>query len=49
MKAKINDLWKGFLLGLDTTIPGFSIGTLAIILGIYEKMIDGLSEVVKHL
>ena len=48
MKAKINDLWKGFLLGLDTTIPGFSIGTLAIILGIYERMIDGLSGVVKH-
>ena len=42
------DLFKGFLIGLDVTVPGFSIGTLAIILNIYDRLIDDISAITKH-
>lgn len=48
MKNKIIDFIKGFLLGLDSTIPGFSMGTLAIILKIYDRMIEDFSDAPKH-
>ena len=48
MKNRILDVFKGFLIGLDSTIPGFSIGTLAILLNIYERLIDDFSDVLKH-
>lgn len=35
---------KGFIIGLANLIPGVSGGTLAITLGIYEKLIDILSH-----
>ena len=39
---------KGFFIGLANIIPGVSGGTLAIILGIYEKLIDILSAFWKN-
>ena len=48
MKSRILDVFKGFLIGLDSTIPGFSIGTLAILLNIYERLIDDFSEIAHH-
>ena len=48
MKNRILDIFKGFLIGLDSTIPGFSIGTLAILLNIYERLIDDFSEILRH-
>lgn len=42
------DLFKGFLMGFDSTIPGFSNGTLAILLNIYERLINDLSELLTH-
>ena len=48
IKSKILDIFKGFLIGLDSTIPGFSIGTLAILLNIYERLIEDLSDILKH-
>ena len=48
MKNRILDIFKGFLIGLDSTIPGFSIGTLAILLNIYERLIDDFSEIGRH-
>lgn len=48
MKNKLLDLFKGFLIGFDSTIPGFSIGTLAILLNIYERLIDDFSDIVRH-
>lgn len=36
---------KGFLIGLANIIPGVSGGTLALILGIYKRMIDALHNV----
>ena len=48
MKNRILDVFKGFLIGLDSTIPGFSIGTLAILLNIYERLIEDFSDILKH-
>ena len=48
MKSRLLDIVKGFLIGLDSTIPGFSIGTLAILLNIYERLIEDFSDVLKH-
>lgn len=42
-------LLKGFIMGIANIIPGVSGGTLAIILGIYEKLIDVLSAFWKNL
>ena len=48
MKRRLLDLLKGFLMGFDCTIPGFSIGTLAILLNVYERLINDLSDLVHH-
>ena len=48
MKNRILDVFKGFLIGLDSTIPGFSIGTLSILLNIYERLIEDFSDILKH-
>ena len=48
MKSRLLDIVKGFLIGLDSTIPGFSIGTLAILLNIYERLIEDFSDILKH-
>ena len=48
MNNKLIDFFKGFLLGLDSTIPGFSMGTLAILLNIYDRMIEDFSDAPKH-
>ncbi|MCR5307485.1 MAG: DUF368 domain-containing protein [bacterium] len=42
-------LIKGFIMGIANVIPGVSGGTLAIILGIYEKLINILSCLWKNI
>lgn len=44
MKDSINLILKGFVLGIANIIPGVSGGTLAITLGIYEKLIETISH-----
>ena len=44
MKDKILLVLKGFVLGIANIIPGVSGGTLAITLGIYERMIEAISH-----
>lgn len=39
---------KGFVLGIANIIPGVSGGTIAITLGIYEKLIDIISNIRKN-
>ena len=39
MKNKIILVLKGFVIGIANVIPGVSGGTLALILGIYERFI----------
>ena len=40
---------KGFFMGIANVIPGVSGGTIAIILGIYEKFISSISNIFKNL
>ena len=42
-------LLKGFFMGIANVIPGVSGGTIAIILGIYEKFINAISNLFKNL
>lgn len=46
MKHIIN-FFKGIALGIAMLIPGVSGGTLAIILGIYDKLIHSVSTIFK--
>ncbi|WNY63188.1 DUF368 domain-containing protein [Borreliella carolinensis] len=43
----LNIYIKGFLLGIANIIPGVSGGTLALILKIYHKIINSISEILK--
>ncbi len=38
-------VWKGALIGLANIIPGVSGGTLALILGVYKRLIDSISAI----
>ena len=49
MKEKLTLAIKGFLIGVANIIPGVSGGTLAITLGIYEKLIGAISHFFKNL
>lgn len=48
MKDKIILILKGFVLGIANIIPGVSGGTLAITLGIYERLIGTISHFFKN-
>ena len=41
-------LVKGMAIGVAMIIPGVSGGTLAVLLGIYDKMIDSINNLFKH-
>ena len=49
MKEKLTLVIKGFLIGVANIIPGVSGGTLAITLGIYEKLIGAISHFFSNL
>ncbi len=42
-------IFNGFLIGTSMVIPGVSGGTMAMIMGVYERLIDTLSNLRKHL
>ncbi len=42
------DIIKGFFMGVSNIIPGFSGGTMAVILNVYDRLIYDLSDIVKH-
>lgn len=48
MKEQIKLAFKGFIIGVANIIPGVSGGTLAITLGIYEKLIGIISHFFKN-
>ena len=48
MKKQIKLAFKGFIIGVANIIPGVSGGTLAITLGIYEKLIGIISHFFKN-
>ena len=41
--------FKGFIIGSSMTVPGVSGGTMAILLGIYDKLISSISHFTKDL
>lgn len=47
MKKSLNLLLKGIVLGIAFIIPGVSGGTLAVLLGIYEELLDKVSNFYK--
>jgi len=47
IKAWFLDVLKGASLGLGM-IPGVSAGTMALIVGFYERMVDGIADLFKH-
>lgn len=49
MKESIILFIKGFFIGLANIIPGVSGGTLAITLGIYDKLINVISHIYKNI
>ncbi len=42
------DLFKGVLVGIANVIPGVSGGTMAVSLGIYDKMLSSISNLLKE-
>ncbi len=44
----IIEMLKGSLMGIANIIPGLSGGTLAVVMNIYDKLIDAITDVVKH-
>ena len=47
MKDKIVLFIKGIVLGISFVIPGVSGGTLAVLMGIYEELIEAASNFYK--
>ncbi len=43
--SPLSVLFQGFLIGIGNIIPGVSGGTIALILGIYERIINGLHNI----
>ncbi len=48
VRGFFTDLLCGALIGIGFIIPGFSGGSIAAIVGIYEKMIDAICGILKH-
>lgn len=49
MKNDLITMLKGFIIGSSMSVPGVSGGTMAIILGIYDKLISSISNFLKDI
>jgi putative membrane protein len=49
LKGNLSILLKGFVIGSSMSVPGVSGGTMAILLGIYDKLIGAISNFLKDL
>lgn len=49
MKNDLLTMLKGFIIGSSMSVPGVSGGTMAIILGIYDKLISSISNFLKDI
>lgn len=47
MKAVLNIL-RGIVIGIANVIPGVSGGTMAVSMGIYDKLISAVTGLFKH-
>jgi len=44
LKKLINNLFKGIAMGVADVVPGVSGGTIALVLGIYEQLLENISN-----
>ena len=49
VKRILKDFFAGFIVGMAFIIPGFSGGSMAAILGIYERMVGAVAELFRRL
>jgi putative membrane protein len=49
MKSNLIIMLKGFIIGSSMSVPGVSGGTMAILLGIYDKLIGAISNFLKDI
>ncbi|WP_243115393.1 DUF368 domain-containing protein [Mobilisporobacter senegalensis] len=49
MKSNLLIMLKGFIIGSSMSVPGVSGGTMAILLGIYDKLISSISNFLKDI
>ncbi len=49
MKNDLITMLKGFIIGSSMSVPGVSGGTMAIVLGIYDKLISSISNFLKDI
>lgn len=49
MKSNLLIILKGFIIGSSMSVPGVSGGTMAILLGIYDKLIGSISNFLKDI
>jgi len=47
MKSYMSEILKGFIIGASMSVPGVSGGTMAILLGIYDRLISSISNFFK--
>lgn len=47
-QRNLTSIWKAFLIGATMIVPGVSGGTMAMILGIYDRLISAVSSFRKH-
>ena len=45
---KINEIIKGFLIGIANIIPGVSGGTLAVLVGVYDTLTYNIGQIFSH-
>ena len=45
MKPNVSVFFKGMIMGVTELIPGVSGGTIALLLGIYERLIRAISNI----
>jgi len=49
LKGNLQIIFKGFIIGSSMSVPGVSGGTMAILLGIYDKLISSISNFLKDI
>lgn len=49
LKDNLHIMFKGFIIGSSMSVPGVSGGTMAILLGIYDKLISSISNFFKDI
>ena len=45
---KLIDIVKGAIIGIANVIPGLSGGTIAVSMGIYQRLINNIADILKH-